>query len=256
MTRVNKPTHRKLSKEQAERRTFEVLAATLGWAIEVGSIQQPPPDHPDIRCVIVDAGPLAIELVAIDARETRLRLNNMFGTPYAWELALTWWPEADRNKLQADLRNAHVSVHIGNDAGTRDRAKLLTGFSPFCWLTREFLGISRRRISNIHRASTEPALDASTASPTAHKSHRLPETTCGHRRSGKSLQSFATNRTTLPAHQWSCLPTLRTTNPTARSAGWKPSSQPSRSTYPNLSLDGPICFTSDSSSTFGHPFPA
>jgi hypothetical protein len=83
---------------------------------------------------------LAVELVALDPPETRRRLSNMFGTPSAWHQAMTQWPEQERQKLQADLQNARVSVHFSNDAGTRVRSAVLYGLQSFLLTRLGFAG--------------------------------------------------------------------------------------------------------------------
>jgi hypothetical protein len=45
------------------------------------------PDPPDIICDVVGEGRLAIEIVALDAPQTRSRLDNMITTDEAWERA-------------------------------------------------------------------------------------------------------------------------------------------------------------------------
>jgi hypothetical protein len=119
------------TKQAIERRAFDALADILAWCIEPGSVEQPPPPHPDIRCKIAADSPLAVELLAIDPATTRLRMSNMFGTPYAWRQAMNWWSEDKRQQLQGDLQDVHVSVHFANDAGMRDRAKVLFGLQSF-----------------------------------------------------------------------------------------------------------------------------
>jgi len=130
----------RFTKEAVERRTFEVLASLIGWSVVPSSIQQPPPPHPDIKCEVVGLGPMAVELVALDPPSTRLRMNNMFGTPDAWHHAMTQWSEAEQQMLQADLRNAHVSPHFANEAGTRDRSLALYVLQSFLLARPGFTG--------------------------------------------------------------------------------------------------------------------
>jgi hypothetical protein len=127
-TKISDP---RFTKQAIERRTFDALVDLLGWGIVPGSVEQPAPPQPDIRCEVAADGPLAVELVAIDPPATRLRMSNMFGTPFSWRQATAWWPEAERRQLQADLQDAYLSVHFPNDAGTRDRAKVLFGLQSF-----------------------------------------------------------------------------------------------------------------------------
>lgn len=121
----------RFTKEAIERRVFEALAPLVGWEIVPDTILQPPPPQPDILCVTMQQGPLAVELVAIDASDTRLRLTNMFRTPDAWRAAMADRPQAEKEALQADLRDAHISIHFDNDLGMRDRAALLHHLQNF-----------------------------------------------------------------------------------------------------------------------------
>lgn len=114
----------RLSKEEIERRIFEALAPLIGWEIVPDSIQQPAPPQPDILCEVVGRGRVTVELVALDSEETRRRMANMFNTRAAWARALSLWSEAERERLQADLRNAYFSVNFSEDLGTRDRAEI------------------------------------------------------------------------------------------------------------------------------------
>jgi hypothetical protein len=122
---------RRLTKEAIERRVFEALAPLIGWELVPGSIHQPHPPQPDILCQVSGLGPLAVELVAIDTSDTRLRLTNMFRTPDAWRSAMARRPQTEQEVLQADLRNAYISIHFDNDLGMRDRAALLHHLQGF-----------------------------------------------------------------------------------------------------------------------------
>ena len=120
-----------LSKQAIERRTFEALAPLIGWQIVPDSIKQPSPPQPDVLCEVVGHGPLAVELVALDASDTRRRLTNMFTTRAAWEDAISRWPASVRQELQIELRNAYISLNFANEAGSRDRAALLRTVQEF-----------------------------------------------------------------------------------------------------------------------------
>jgi hypothetical protein len=91
-----------LTKEEIEFRVFEALAPLAGLNVVPGSILQPPPPAPDIYCEIAGAGPLAVELVAIDDDETRTRLNHMYNTKEAWRRALSKWPPREQAQVQAN----------------------------------------------------------------------------------------------------------------------------------------------------------
>ena len=90
----------------------------IDWEIVPGSLQQPEPRQPDILCEVVGRGPVAVELVALDAEDTRQRLSNMFNTRDAWGLALSRWPQETQQKLRADLTNAYITVNPTEELGT------------------------------------------------------------------------------------------------------------------------------------------
>lgn len=121
----------RFTKEAIERRVFEALAPLVGWDVVSGSIVQPVPPQPDILCQVRGHGAIAVELVAIDASDTRLRLTNMFETPDAWKAAMAARPKEQQKILQSDLQNAHISVHFGNEQGRRDRASVLVALQTF-----------------------------------------------------------------------------------------------------------------------------
>ncbi len=130
----------RFTKEAIERRVFEVLAPCLGWDVVSGSIVQPVPPQPDILCQVRGRGAIAVELVAIDASHTRLRLTNMFETPDAWKTAMTARPKEERETLQLDLQNAHISVQFSNEQGRRDRAFVLSALQTFLLEHPHFTG--------------------------------------------------------------------------------------------------------------------
>ena len=118
-------------KEAIERRVFEALAPLVGWEVVSESIVQPVPPQPDILCEIRGRGFIAVELVAIDASDTRLRLTNMFRTPDAWKAATIARPKEEQETLRSDLQNAYISVNFDNGIGTRDRASVLSALQTF-----------------------------------------------------------------------------------------------------------------------------
>jgi hypothetical protein len=119
----------KLTKQERERRIFEELAQLAGLQVAPDSISQP--DPPDIVCEIVAHGPLAVELVAIDAPETRSRLDNMSTTDEAWSRALTAWPTKSQARLLGETVDVFFSVVFSNKAGARDRTKALRAIQEF-----------------------------------------------------------------------------------------------------------------------------
>ena len=130
----------RFTKEAIERRVFEALAPLVGWDVVSGSIVQPVPPQPDILCQVRGHGAIAVELVAIDASDTRLRLTNMFETPDAWKAAMAARPKEEQKILQSDLQNAHISVHFGNEQGRRDRASVLGALQTFLLEQPHFSG--------------------------------------------------------------------------------------------------------------------
>jgi hypothetical protein len=114
-----------LTKAQDERRIFELLAATAGMSVVPNSIQQNDPPAPDIECQIQGLGPFAVELVALDAADTRARLQNMRATDHAWRQALAKWPAVEQARLRAEGEDLFLALRISNDAGARDRTQLM-----------------------------------------------------------------------------------------------------------------------------------
>src|SRR4051812_15789126 len=109
----------KLSKQQREREVFETLSRVIGLDVVAGSITQP--DPPDIVCEIIGQGPLAVELVALDAPETGSGLDSMMATDKAWISALAPHPADHRARLRADTADVFFNIVFRNEAGTRDR---------------------------------------------------------------------------------------------------------------------------------------
>ena len=126
-------------KQQVERHIFETLAPLINIRIVSGSIRQGNPPLPDIECETEDQGFLAVELVALDDKQTRTRITNMRSTETAWDRALLARPDADRATLQKKCCDLHLAVVFDEHAGMRDRvqamsviqARLLQGPSGF-----------------------------------------------------------------------------------------------------------------------------
>jgi hypothetical protein len=114
-----------LTKQQLERRIFEALAPLVGADVVPGSIRQLDPPAPDIECETKASGPWAIELVALDAQDTRTRLRNMGTTSQAWDRALSMRPVAEQAQLKAQSADLHLSVNLSESAGTRVRTKIM-----------------------------------------------------------------------------------------------------------------------------------
>lgn len=110
-----------LTKEDTERRYFEVLAPLAGLSVVPGSISQPSPPAPDILCEISGQGPLAVEMVSIDDETTRTRLRHMRVTRVAWEIALAPWPQEAQAQLRADTADVYFNFDFENQAGRRER---------------------------------------------------------------------------------------------------------------------------------------
>ena len=117
------------TKQYHERRIFDALAPLIGISVIPGSVRQP--DPPDIVCDVVARGPLAVELVAIDATGTRMRLENMVTTDEAWRRALTRRPIAEQERISADTSNVFFSISFDNGAGLRDRTAALHAIQSF-----------------------------------------------------------------------------------------------------------------------------
>lgn len=112
-------------KAQLERRIFESIAPMAGLIVLPESIRQNDPPAPDIECLIQDLGPLAVELVALDAAATRTRLQNMNATGDAWNAALRKWPAIQQEQLRAKCADVFLVLIISNEAGTRKRTEMM-----------------------------------------------------------------------------------------------------------------------------------
>jgi|GEM_PF-6250204 len=112
-------------KARSEREIFELLAPLAGLIVVPGSIKQNDPPAPDIECQIRDFGPLAVELVALDAVATRTRLQNMNGTGDAWNRALRKWSTEQQEQLRLKSANVFLVLNNGNETGQRGRTELM-----------------------------------------------------------------------------------------------------------------------------------
>lgn len=119
----------KLTKQERERRLFVALAPLIGLDVVPGSIRQP--DPPDVVCEIVGRGFLAVELVALDAPETRSRLDNMLTTDEAWSRALATWSDEDQAHLRTKTNDIFFSISFRNEAGLRDRTTAVLAIQKF-----------------------------------------------------------------------------------------------------------------------------
>ena len=115
----------KLTKAEEERKTFEFLVSLTGMIVVPGSIQQNPPPSPDIECQIEGMGPMAFELVALDAEYTRTRLSQWRATRETWDRALATWPEKEQKMLLADCSNISLSLSIDEKTNTKGRAEIM-----------------------------------------------------------------------------------------------------------------------------------
>src|ERR1700730_11724015 len=114
-----------LTKEQVERRIFEALAPLVGMEVVSGSIRQKRPPAPDIECEAKSIGPKAVELVALDAPQTRMRLENMRTTNEAWDRAFALRSAVEQEALKSRCGDMLLSVHFDEAAGARDRTRLM-----------------------------------------------------------------------------------------------------------------------------------
>ncbi|HEX3949489.1 MAG TPA: hypothetical protein VHW95_06535 [Steroidobacteraceae bacterium] len=115
------------NKEQSERRAFEALAPLIGLAVIPGTIQQLRPPAPDIQCEVTGIGHYNAELVALDDDTTRRRLNNMYNSEKALERAIGSLTPEEQATVSAEMADVHISMIFDENAGTRDRGKLVTG---------------------------------------------------------------------------------------------------------------------------------
>jgi hypothetical protein len=114
-----------LTKEQVERRIFEALAPLVGLSVVPGSIRQLRPPAPDIECEVIGVGPKAVELVAVDAPQTRRRLESMRTTNEAWNRAFALRSAVEKEALKSRCADMFLSVHFDEAAGARDRTRLM-----------------------------------------------------------------------------------------------------------------------------------
>lgn len=115
----------KLTKAQEERATFEFLVSLTAMVVVPDSIQQNPPPSPDIECQIEHIGPVAFELVALDAEDTRTRLSLWRATREIWDRALRTWPEEEQKMLLADCSNISLSLSIDEKATSKVRIEIM-----------------------------------------------------------------------------------------------------------------------------------
>ena len=108
-------------KQQEERHIFDVLAALIGLNVVPGTVRQHSPPLPDIECEIVDLGSLAVELVALDDKQTRTRIANMLSTTRAWAHALSGQSPINQDALQKECCDIDLYVEFNEYAGLRDR---------------------------------------------------------------------------------------------------------------------------------------
>jgi hypothetical protein len=129
----------RLTKSERERRVFEALAPLIGWNVTQGSVVQP--DPPDIICEVAGHGRLAVELVALDAPETRSRLDNMITTDEAWDRASTTLSVENQERLRIDVNDVFLSIGFRNKAGLRDRTKALQSVQEFLLQYPGYVGV-------------------------------------------------------------------------------------------------------------------
>jgi hypothetical protein len=110
-----------MEKRRIELHVFQMLAPLIGWEVVPGSIEQPPPNRPDIECTVVGVGPRAVELTALDSSNTRQRLSNWHATRPAWSHALGLWDKSKRERLAEISRNLSLSLTI--DEGTTGKMR-------------------------------------------------------------------------------------------------------------------------------------
>jgi hypothetical protein len=116
---------RKLSKEDEERKTFEFLVPFTGMVVVPDSIEQKPPPAPDIECQIEGLGPVAFELVALDADDTRTRLSHWRATLETWERALKTWSQEEQEALRANCQDVTLSLNMDEKAGSEARTAIM-----------------------------------------------------------------------------------------------------------------------------------
>jgi hypothetical protein len=114
-----------------ELRVFNALAPLIGWDVVPGSILQPRPRQPDLLCDLVGQGTVAVEFVSLDAQTTRMRLNNMFSTPRAWDRALEMKPRGEQQRLKSTLSDAYITADFRDEAKLSMRAEALNRLQSY-----------------------------------------------------------------------------------------------------------------------------
>ncbi|WP_138927747.1 hypothetical protein [Verminephrobacter aporrectodeae] len=118
-------TDRTDSDSEREIRIFKELASVAKLILVPNTVRHPVPPAPDIECQVQGAGLLAVELVALDSENTHTRLANMHATLDCWKDAIKTWGPTEQERLRCSCENAHLSISICNDAGKRDRTRIM-----------------------------------------------------------------------------------------------------------------------------------
>lgn len=114
-----------MTKKEAELWAFESMASLAKLILLPNTIQQKDPPAPDIECQIQDFGPLAVELLALDASTTRERLGNRETIPSSWEPALEQWSDLEQKSLRASCKDVRLTISGGEKAGKHDQVQLM-----------------------------------------------------------------------------------------------------------------------------------
>lgn len=129
----------RMPKSEVELATFQALAPLIGLQVVPGSIRQP--DPPDIVCEVQGAGVMAFELVALDADETRMRLDNMGAIDDAWDAALSSFSPEHQVAIRAVTRHVYFNLMFSNEAGSRDRTAACRTLQEFLMAHPQHTGV-------------------------------------------------------------------------------------------------------------------
>jgi hypothetical protein len=114
---------KKLAKLQAERRVFDFLAPLVGLRVLSDSIIQGDPPSPDVECQLKGGDGLAVELVALNAGDTRERLSNMNATDEPgrgrWRLG-----RQQTSKASGGIADMFLGLRIREGAGMCARTNI------------------------------------------------------------------------------------------------------------------------------------
>ena len=143
-------------KPASERQIFEVLAKLAGLDIDINSIIQRNPPSPDIECLVHGFGPLSVELVALDSKTTRTRLQNMQHVEKAWHCAYGQRSLQEREVLGEKCLNMFLVATISAQDGLRNLIKRMAFIQDQLLVLPHFFEGHLKNFRNISRYLSRP----------------------------------------------------------------------------------------------------